>query len=147
MEQKLQYEMETITINFTKTEIKEGKRKLHPDWKCKRFKDGTLIIYKKMNNIVIAELMDTLDKITWDILEKNPEFDKFCGEWGLTFIDLSYSAGYGFVAIKILGYDIWCSENDEREWVEENDDYEEFETYIYRKINELKTNGVLNIEL
>lgn len=50
----------------------------------------------------------------------------FCGNW--------YSIG-----IKFLGEYIWSSEDDERNYIEETDEYEPLEDYLRRVINERVT--------
>jgi hypothetical protein len=124
-------------------EINHPKRILHPTWRCKHYKDGTLIVYKTMDK----ELIEILDKITWDILEKNPKLDELTQEWGISVINVKYLAGFGYTGVEFMGFEIWNSENDEREWIEESDAYEDMEKYIYRKIKELTDSGTFNIKL
>ncbi len=64
----------------------------------------------------------------------------------------------GFVqAISLIVYmysmnieiSLWNSENEEREWVEETNDYEDFKTFLLRKINEaqmslIELNSIIN---
>lgn len=92
------------------------------------------------------ELIKTLDKITWEILENNPEFDKFSQEWGITILDIKYSAGYGFTSVDCMGIDIWNSENDDREFDDDKNDYEDWNTYFRRRINELIDNNIIGIK-
>lgn len=129
-------------INFEKIEIKEPKRILHPSWRCYRQEDGTLITYQTMNQ----ELIETLDKITWEILENNPNFDKFAEEWGLTILNVKYAAGYGFTSVDCMSFNIWSSEDDEREFDDDKDEYESWDTYFRSKINKLIDNKIIGIK-
>lgn len=92
------------------------------------------------------ELIETLDKITWEILENNPEFDKFSEEWGITVLNIKYAAAYGFTSVDCVSFNIWNSENDEREFDEDENEYESWDTYFRRKINELIDNKIIGIK-
>ena len=91
------------------------------------------------------KLVKVLDEMTWDILDKNPKLETIVEDGGLILFKADYVFGYGFMNITFMGIDIWCSENDEREY-DEYDEYEDWSTYFKRKIKELKNAGI-NIEL
>jgi hypothetical protein len=65
--------------------------------------------------------------------------EDFCVENG---IGLSFSTdGYASV-IEFMGHVLWSTENDEREYIEETDDYEPLAPFVRRKFNELIANFV-----
>lgn len=95
----------------------------------------------------MEEIIKVLDKITWELFEKNPKLEALTTEWGITPVKLEYRAAYGFVSIDFMGLEIWNSEDDERYWVEEENDYEDWDTYLTRKIKEILDSGGFNITL
>lgn len=94
------------------------------------------------------ELINSLDDITWEILENNPDFDKFTQDLGITIINVKYEAAYGFTSVDCMGIEIWNSENDEREIINDKiDDFcESWDMYFRRKINELIDNKIIGIK-
>jgi hypothetical protein len=92
------------------------------------------------------KLIEVLDELTWDILEKNPKLENIVEEGGLTLFKADYVFGYGFMNITFMGIDIWCSEDDDREFIKDDTEYEDWKPYFKRKIKELKNAGI-TIEL
>ena len=92
------------------------------------------------------KLIKVLDELTWDILEKNPKLETIVEDGGLILFKAEYVFGYGYTNITFMGIDIWCSEDDEREFIDDGNEYEDWSTYFKRRINKLKNAGI-NIEL
>jgi len=63
--------------------------------------------------------------------------EDFCVEYG---VGLQFSTdGYASV-IEFMGYVLWSTEDDEREYIEDKDDYEPLAPFVRRKFNELINN-------
>ena len=63
--------------------------------------------------------------------------EDFCVENG---IGLEFSTdGYASI-IEFMGHVLWSTENDEREYIEETDDYEPLAPFVRHKFNELIAN-------
>lgn len=63
-------------------------------------------------------------------------FDKYGETFSQIFTFTVVAIGF-YTSINFLGQVIWNSEEDDREWIEESNDYEPFEPYLRKKINEL----------
>lgn len=79
----------------------------------------------------INEVLDVLNKITdefyGDLLDDGEEHEDY-----FEFL----SDGYNY-KIKFLGICIYKDYEDEREWIEENNDYEPLESYLKKKCNKI----------
>lgn len=81
----------------------------------------------------MREPIETILGVTEDLNHKlfNYMGEKFQSENGWIF---EYSSDGFSESISFNGTNIWCSENEEREWIEENNDYENLEQFIMNKL-------------
>lgn len=70
------------------------------------------------------DIIKIIDSINYDLFELNGEQIDF---------DLSLEYSYCHI-IKFLGVVIWDEDNEEREWIEEKNDYEDLEQFLRTKI-------------
>lgn len=71
--------------------------------------------------------------------ELNQEiFDKY-GEDASQLLQFTVVSTGFYTSINFLGQVIWSSEEDDREWIEEENDYELLDPFIRKKVNELTT--------
>jgi hypothetical protein len=81
----------------------------------------------------MENIKEQLDKIQEKVFNKNYE------NYFLTYIESGYVQS---IELHIFEYSmdiiikLWNSENEEREWIEEKNDYEDFDIFLKRKINE-----------
>ncbi len=79
------------------------------------------------------EALEAVENINQEIYEDLWE------KYGETFPILELQTDGYAIAITFMGdYQLWCSENDEREYFDEDkDEYEPLEKYLRRKVQEL----------
>jgi len=76
---------------------------------------------------------------------KKIDFTEIVRELNISLYEQHYETEVGFEyctngfmsSISIGGFNIWNSEDDDREWIEEENDYEPFLPFIKNKFNEL----------
>lgn len=78
----------------------------------------------------LKELLEAVEKINEEIFEKS-EIEEF---------QLSVSTNGSLSKLEFLGITIWCTDDDGRKYIEENDKYESFETFIRRTMSVVLTN-------
>ena len=84
-----------------------------------------------MTNEEILEVIEIVDKL-------NPELsDDMLETFGYNPFGFELHTNGDCVAIEFLGYPIWSSENDEREYDDEKDDYKPLEEFLRREANKL----------
>ena len=63
--------------------------------------------------------------------------EAFCREYGT---GLQFKTDGFASVITFMDFEIWSTENDEREYIDEEDDYEPLAPFVRRKFNELIAN-------
>ena len=84
-----------------------------------------------MTNEEILEAIEVMDKLS-PVL-----FDDQVETFGCNPFGFELHTNGDCVAIEFLGYPIWSSENDERAYLDDEDDYETLEDFLRRKANNL----------
>ena len=92
------------------------------------------------------ETMQAVESINADIYNLNENEIKK-NEDLICILNLCFLYTGEIYVVNFLGFPIWDSDNDEREYYEEEDKYEPIESFLRRKVSELiKTIGSLKME-
>ena len=84
-----------------------------------------------MTNEEILEAIEVVYKLNPDLSDDQLETFGYNPLW------FELHTNGDCVAIEFLGYPIWSSENDEREYLDDKDDYESLEDFLRREANKL----------
>jgi hypothetical protein len=79
------------------------------------------------------EIIQMVNGLNADLLELD-ENENFCLEYGLT---ISYVTDGYIQVITFMDFVLWNDDNDDRAYIELEDDYEPLEPFIRRKFKEL----------
>ena len=88
------------------------------------------VVHVTPSSVVYA---DMVERLNMDLFE-NDELRPFLEEWGVGF---SYMTDGYINVIEIMDFALWNDDNDEREYIEEIDDYEPLEDYIRKSFNNI----------
>jgi len=89
-----------------------------------------------MNSLLSEEVNTAFMNISNDIADI--AYNNGMYDWLFGFFTLSIDENQSCI-ISFLKMEIWCSENDERDYVEDNDEYEPLEPYLRKEIKKILT--------
>ena len=75
------------------------------------------------------EILEAVDSINYNLTDQQRDDN-------LIYL-LEYSDNTWSRAVSICDQVVWCSENEDREWLEEANDYEPMEPYLRTKITQM----------
>lgn len=73
------------------------------------------------------EIMDAVNTLEQEIFEQTE---------GMEYFNIVATSNGFCTRVSFIGIELWNSEDDQREYIEDKDEYEPMETYLRRTINE-----------